>query len=129
DQNRELNPDTILKRALAPDADSIVYQDRVIHVAAWADRFLFSSESLNQPIRKLSGGERARVLIAQLMLQPADVLLLDEPTNDLDIPTLEVLEESLLEFRGALVLVTHDRYMMDRLSTDIVGLDGRGNVA
>jgi ABC transport system ATP-binding/permease protein len=61
------------------------------------------------------------------MLQPADVLLLDEPTNDLDIPTLEVLEESLLEFRGALVLVTHDRYMMDRVSTAILGLDGLGN--
>src|SRR4030095_3695913 len=99
DQNRELDPDIILKRALAPDADAVSYQDRLIHVAAWADRFLFSSESLNQPIGRLSGGERARVLIAQLMLQPADVLLLDEPTNDLDIPTLEVLEESLLEFR------------------------------
>jgi ATP-binding cassette subfamily F protein uup len=127
DQNRELNPDVTLRRALAPDAESVVYQDRVIHVAAWADRFLFSSESLNQPIGRLSGGERARVLIAQLMLQPADVLLLDEPTNDLDIQTLEVLEESLLEFRGALVLVTHDRYMMDRVSTSILGLDGLGN--
>ena len=127
DQNRELNPDITLKRALAPDADSVVYQDRVIHVAAWADRFLFSSESLNQPVGRLSGGERARVLIAHLMLQPADILLLDEPTNDLDIPTLEVLEESLLEFRGALVLVTHDRYMLDRVSTGILGLDGLGN--
>jgi ABC transport system ATP-binding/permease protein len=127
DQNRELDPDITLKRALAPDADAVSYQDRLIHVAAWADRFLFSSESLNQPIGRLSGGERARVLIAQLMLQPADVLLLDEPTNDLDIPTLEVLEESLLEFRGALVLVTHDRYMMDRVSTSVLGLDGFGN--
>ncbi len=127
DQNRRLDPDITLKRALAPDADSVVYQDRVIHVASWADRFLFSSDSLNQPIRRLSGGERARVLIAQLMLQPADLLLLDEPTNDLDIPTLEVLEESLLEFRGALVLVTHDRFMMDRVSTTVLGLDGFGN--
>src|SRR5206468_7959040 len=115
-----------LKRALAPDADAVVYQDRVIHVASWADRFLFSNESLNQPVGRLSGGERARVLIAQLMLQPADVLLLDEPTNDLDIPTLEILEESLLEFGGALVLVTHDRYMLDRVSTVVLGLDGRG---
>jgi ABC transport system ATP-binding/permease protein len=77
-------------------------------------------------VGKLSGGERARVLIAQLMLQPADVLLLDEPTNDLDIPTLEILEESLLEFRGGLVLVTHDRYMLDRVSTIVLGLDGFG---
>ena len=78
-----------------------------------AARFLFSGEQLNQPVSRLSGGERARVLIAQLMLQPADVLLLDEPTNDLDIPTLEILEESLLEFRGSLVLVTVlDRFLL-----------------
>jgi len=95
-------------------------------VASWAARFLFTGEQLNQPVGRLSGGERARVLIAKLMLQPADVLLLDEPTNDLDIPTLEVLEESLLEFRGALVLVTHDRYLLDRVSTTVVGLDGLG---
>ena len=106
-----------LRRALAPDGDSVVYQDRVIHVASWAAKFLFTGEQLNQPVERLSGGERARVLIAQLMLQPADILLLDEPTNDLDIPTLEILEESLLEFRGSLVLVTHDRYMLDRVST------------
>jgi ABC transport system ATP-binding/permease protein len=98
----------------------------VIHVASWAARFLFSGEALNQKVGRLSGGERARVLIAQLMLQPADVLLLDEPTNDLDIPTLEILEESLLEYRGALVLVTHDRYMLDRVSTVVLGLDGLG---
>ena len=115
-----------MRRALAPDSDSVVYQDRVIHVASWAARFLFSGEQLNQPVANLSGGERARVLIARLMLQPADVLLLDEPTNDLDIPTLEILEESLLEYRGALVLVTHDRYMLDRVSTVVIGLDGLG---
>jgi ATP-binding cassette subfamily F protein uup len=126
DQNRELDPDITLRRALAPDSDAVIYQDRVIHVASWAERFLFSSESLNQQVGRLSGGERARVLIAQLMLQPADVLLLDEPTNDLDIPTLEILEESLLEYAGALVLVTHDRFMLDRVSTVIVGLDGLG---
>jgi ATP-binding cassette subfamily F protein uup len=127
DQNRSLNPDISLRRALAPDSDSVIYQDRVTHVAAWAARFLFTGEQLNQPVGRLSGGERARVLIAQLMLQPADVLLLDEPTNDLDIPTLEILEESLLEYRGALVLVTHDRYMLDRVSTVILGLDGLGH--
>src|SRR5436190_1740616 len=126
DQNRELDPDITLRRALAPDSDAVIYQDRVIHVASWAERFLFSSENLNQRVGRLSGGERARVLIAQLMLQPADVLLLDEPTNDLDIPTLEILEESLLEFRGSLVLVTHDRYMLDRVSTIVLGLDGQG---
>jgi len=127
DQSRELDPNVTLRRALAPESDSVVYQDRVIHVASWAARFLFTGEQLNQPVGRLSGGERARVLIAQLMLQPADVLLLDEPTNDLDIPTLEILEESLLEFRGSLVLVTHDRYMLDRVSTIVLGLDGQGS--
>jgi len=126
DQNRELDPNLSLRRALAPDSDSVIYQGEVVHVASWAARFLFSGESLNQPVSRLSGGERARVLIAQLMLQPADVLLLDEPTNDLDIPTLEILEESLLEYRGALVLVTHDRYLLDRVSTVILGLNGLG---
>lgn len=126
DQTRTLDPTLTLRRALAPEGDSVIYQDRAIHVASWAARFLFKGEQLNQPVERLSGGERARVLIAQLMLQPADVLLLDEPTNDLDIPTLEILEESLLEFPGSLVLVTHDRYMLDRVSTIVLGLDGQG---
>jgi len=127
DQKRELDPKLTLRRALAPEGDSVIFQDRVIHVASWAARFLFTGEQLNQPVERLSGGERARVLIAQLMLQPADLLLLDEPTNDLDISTLEILEESLLEFRGSLVLVTHDRYMLDRVSTIVLGLDGAGS--
>jgi len=127
DQKRELPADVTLCRALAPDSDSVVYQGRVIHVASWATRFLFTSEQLNQPVGRLSGGERARVLIAKLMLEEADLLLLDEPTNDLDIETLEILEESLLEFKGALVLVTHDRYLLDRVSTVVIGLDGLGS--
>jgi ATP-binding cassette subfamily F protein uup len=126
DQSRMLDPELTLRRALAPESDSVVYRDCVIHVAGWAARFLFTSEQLNQPVGRLSGGERARVLIAQLMSQPADILLLDEPTNDLDIPTLEILEETLMEFLGALVLVTHDRYMLDRVSTIVLGLDGNG---
>src|SRR3989449_4690613 len=126
DQNRELDPDITLRRALAPDSDAVIYQDRVIHVASWAERFLFSSENLNQRVGRLSGGARARVLIGQLMLQPADILLLDEPTNDLDIPTLEILEESLIDFPGSLVLVTHDRYMLDRVSSIVLGLNGKG---
>jgi ABC transport system ATP-binding/permease protein len=126
DQSRKLDESVTLRRALAAEGDSVIYQGRVIHVASWAAKFLFTGEQLNQPVERLSGGERARVLIAQLMLQPADVLLLDEPTNDLDIPTLEILEESLLEFRGSLVLVTHDRYMLDRVSTIVLGLDGQG---
>jgi ATP-binding cassette subfamily F protein uup len=124
---RELDEGLTLRRALAPDSDSVIYQDRIVHVASYASKFLFTGEQLNQPVERLSGGERARVLIARLMLQPADVLMLDEPTNDLDIPTLEILEESLLEFKGALALVTHDRYMLDRVSNVVLGLDGHGH--
>ncbi len=126
-QMRELDEDLTLRRALAPEGDGLIYQGRTVHVASWAARFLFTGEQLNQPVRNLSGGERARVLIAKLMLEPADVLLLDEPTNDLDIPTLEILEENLLDFSGALVLVTHDRYLLNRVATTVLGLDGRGH--
>ncbi len=125
-QAREIDTSLTLRRALAPEGDSVVHNGRVVHVASWAARFLFTGEQLNQPVERLSGGERARVLIARLMLQPADLLLLDEPTNDLDIPTLELLEENLLEYPGALVLVTHDRYMLNRVSTTVLGLDGTG---
>jgi len=127
EQNREsLDPTLTLKRALAPEGDQVVYRDRPLHVASWARRFLFRPEQLETSVSKLSGGEKARIVLARLMLQPADLLVLDEPTNDLDISTLEVLEDSLLDFPGALVLVTHDRYLIDRVSTQILALDGRG---
>ena len=126
DQSRQLDMNLTLRRALAPEGDSVIYQERVVHVASWAAKFLFTGEQLDQPVERLSGGERARVLVAQLMLQPADVLLLDEPTNDLDIPTLEILEESLVEFRSSIVLVTHDRYLLDRVSNVVLGFDGQG---
>ncbi len=130
DQHRDqLDPAVPLRRALASHGDSVIYRDRVIHINAWSKRFLFRAEQLDLPVGRLSGGERARVLTARLMLESADVLLLDEPTNDLDIPTLEVLEESLTDFPGALVLVTHDRYMLDRVSTTVLGLDGQGGGA
>ncbi|MCZ2094960.1 MAG: ABC-F family ATP-binding cassette domain-containing protein, partial [Anaerolineae bacterium] len=125
-QRQQIDPALPLKRALAPEGDSVLYRGRPVHVNGWAKRFLFREEQLAQPVGALSGGERARVHIARLMLEEADVLLLDEPANDLDIPTLEVLEESLLDFPGALILVTHDRYLMDRVATHVLGLDGEG---
>jgi ABC transport system ATP-binding/permease protein len=121
-----LDPAQSLRRSLAPEGDAVVWQGRSVHVASWAKRFLFRPEQLEVPVGRLSGGEQARILIARLMLEPADVLILDEPTNDLDIPTLEVLEDSLAEFDGGLVLVTHDRFMLERVSTVILALDGKG---
>ena len=128
EQHRDsLDQQTTLRRSLAPYGDAVVYQDRSVHLVSWAKRFLFKPEQLDLPVSRLSGGEQARLLIARLMLQPADLLILDEPTNDLDIPTLDVLEDSLLEFPGALVLVTHDRWLLDRVSTMLLALDGQGH--
>lgn len=129
DQKREqLDKELSLKRALAPDSDSVIFEGRPIHVVSWAKRFLFKPDQLETPVGQLSGGEQARILIAQLVRQPADILLLDEPTNDLDINCLDVLEESLMSFPGALVLVSHDRYMLDRICDRVLGFDGKGSV-
>jgi ATP-binding cassette subfamily F protein uup len=125
-QRAHLDLSLTLKRTLAPDADSVVWNNKAVHVASWASKFGFRTEQLDVQVSRLSGGERARALMARLMLQPADVLILDEPTNDLDLPTLEIVEESLMEFPGAVVLVTHDRAMLDRVSTVILALAPEG---
>ncbi len=127
DQNRDqLDPEKTLRRTLSDTGQSVEYRGRTIHITAWAKRFRFQPEQLDLPIKLLSGGEQARAVIARLMLRPADVLIVDEPTNDLDIPTRETLEESLLEFPGAILLVTHDRYMLTQVCTQFIGLDGQG---
>lgn len=129
DQARHLADENVsLKRALAPDGDTVIFHGNPLHVSAWAKKFLFEKDQLELPVSQLSGGERARVLLAKIMLETAEILILDEPTNDLDIPTLEVLEDSLQEFKGALLLITHDRYLMDRVCDEIVYLAGDGTV-
>ena len=128
DQHRSKLPDHItLREALCPQGDFVQFRGQAIHVNGWCKRFLFSPDILSMPLSQLSGGERARISIAHLMLQPADLLLLDEPTNDLDIPTLETLELNLLDFPGAVVLITHDRCMMDRICTAFLALGDLSN--
>jgi ABC transport system ATP-binding/permease protein len=128
DQNRQqLDQSKTLRQSLCADSDSVVYRGKSLHITTWARKFLFRVDQLDMPVSYLSGGEQARILIANLMLQPADVLILDEPTNDLDIPSLEVLEDSLDDFPGAVILVTHDRMMLDSVSNRILALDGSGS--
>lgn len=127
-QHRDaLDQDQSLRDAFKPVGDFVHYQGSRVHISGWAKRFLFEPEQLPMQLKDLSGGEQARVLIANLMLTPADVLLLDEPTNDLDIPSLEVLEGALMEFPGAIVLVSHDRFLLERIATEYVALDGKGS--
>lgn len=127
DQQREqLDLSVTLRRALAPQGDHVSFLGRSTHVAAWAKQFGFRVDQLVMPVGELSGGEKARVLMAIMMREPADVLMLDEPTNDLDIRSIEVLEEALIEFPGAVILITHDRHMLDRVCTDLIGLHGNG---
>lgn len=129
-QDREkLDPSSTLRQALAPEGDTVLYRDRPLHVVTWAGKFLFRADQLDTPVGNLSGGEQAKILIADLMRRPADILLLDEPTNDLDIPSLHVLEESILEFPGAVVLVTHDRFLMNRVCDAVLGFCGHGRVS
>ncbi len=130
DQHRaQLPTDISLRRALSPMGDTVEYRGQSIHVNSWCRRFLFDPDRLDLPFKQLSGGEKARVHIARLMLKPADILLLDEPTNDLDIPTLEVLENSLLEFPGCIVLISHDRYFLDQISNVVLGLGDPSNIS
>jgi len=127
DQQREqLDMAETLRRALCPSGDTVSYLGRATHIVPWAKRFGFRPDQLDLRIGDLSGGEQARVLMALMIREPVDVLLLDEPTNDLDISSVELLEEALEEFPGAVVLITHDRHMLDRLCTQLLGLHGDG---
>jgi ATP-binding cassette subfamily F protein uup len=123
DQARsQLQENISLREFLCPHGDSIVYRNESIHIAAWASRFLFTHNHLSAHVSSLSGGERARALLAKSMAEECDILLFDEPTNDLDIATLETLEESFESFPGAIVLITHDRYLLDRAANQVLGI-------
>lgn len=121
EQNREtLNPQATLRKTICPHGDHVNFRGKQIHVQGYLDRFLFRKEQTDMQIGSLSGGEQARVLIAKLMQKEANVLVLDEPTNDLDVQTLDILQECLTEFEGAILLVTHDRYFLDQVATQII---------
>jgi len=127
DQAREsIEQDINLIDYLGDGAEYVIFKDQSIHVASYASRFLFHSEKMHLKISQLSGGEQARLLIAKVLLKPADVLILDEPTNDLDIDTIEILEDTLAQFPGLIILVSHDRSFLDKLCDQHLALDGQG---
>ncbi len=134
EQGRDsLDPKLSVFKNVCPHGDFVSFQGQPIHARSYLDRFLFRGSKVDLPVAKLSGGEQARLRIAQLMLREAHVLVLDEPTNDLDADTLDVLEQSLAEFKGAVILVTHDRYFMDAVANQILafpptGFTGEGAV-
>ncbi|MFC3070961.1 ABC-F family ATP-binding cassette domain-containing protein [Phenylobacterium soli] len=128
DQSRSvLSPEMTLKDVLTPQGgDQVLVRGQPKHVAAYAKEFLFTDAQVRQPVKSLSGGERNRLLLARALAQPSNVMVLDEPTNDLDMETLDVLEDLLADYDGTLILVSHDRDFIDRLATSTIGLDGTG---
>jgi ATP-binding cassette subfamily F protein uup len=128
DQARaKLSPEMTLRDVLLPlGGDQILVRGEPRHIVSYAKDFLFTDAQLRQPVRSLSGGERNRLLLAKALANPANVLVLDEPTNDLDMDTLDLLEDLLADYEGTLILVSHDRDFVDRLATSTIGLDGAG---
>lgn len=131
DQSRiELKPDMMLRDVLTPlGGDQVMVRGQPRHVNAYAKDFLFTESQIRQPVKSLSGGERNRLLLARALATPANLLVLDEPTNDLDMDTLDLLEDVLADYEGTLLLVSHDRDFIDRLATSTIALNGRGEVA
>ena len=121
EQSRDtLNPKLSVLKNLVADGDYVSFRGQHVYARSYLDRFHFKGQAADLAVERLSGGEQARLRIAQMMLQDGQVLILDEPTNDLDVDTLAVLEEALAEFNGAVILVTHDRYFMDAVCSDIL---------
>ncbi|MCB1214117.1 MAG: ABC-F family ATP-binding cassette domain-containing protein [Deltaproteobacteria bacterium] len=121
EQNREsLDPETPITQALSPQDDQVIYQGKAMHIRGYLERFLFKKDQMQMKVGQLSGGEQSRLLLAKLMLAECNLLILDEPTNDLDLATLGILEDCLSTFEGAVILVSHDRFFMDRVATEIL---------
>ena len=129
DQTRSgLDPDNTVYAAVAAGRSHVEHGGRTLEMRAWLERFLFVGPTQQQKVGTISGGERARVALARLLLEPANLLVLDEPTNDLDVDTLSALEEMLLEYAGTCLVVTHDRWFLDRVATSILVFEGEGRV-
>jgi ABC transport system ATP-binding/permease protein len=127
DQMRaQLDLEKSLADTISPGSEWVEVNGQKKHVMSYLGDFLFAPERARSPVKSLSGGERNRLLLARLFARPANVLVLDEPTNDLDIPTLELLEELLTEYDGTVLLVSHDRAFLDNVATSVIASEGAG---
>jgi ATP-binding cassette subfamily F protein uup len=127
-QRAQLDETKTVQENICGIGDSITFGGRSLHVITYLQNFLFTPDRARSPLTRLSGGERNRLLLAKLFTQPANLLVLDEPTNDLDLETLELLEELVLEFTGTLLVVSHDREFLDNVTTATLALTGDGRV-
>ncbi len=123
-----LNDDATVRDAVADGQETVQINGQNKHVVGYLEDFLFSRDRIRGPVRNLSGGERNRLLLARLFTQPCNVLVMDEPTNDLDMETLDLLEDLLVEFDGTLLVVSHDRAFLDNVATDLLVMEGNGHV-
>lgn len=128
-QRHQLDETQSLLENVSGGNDTVLFNGRHMHIVTYLQNFLFTPAQARAPITYLSGGERNRLLLARLFTQPANLLVLDEPTNDLDLETLELLEELLVEFEGTLLLVSHDREFLDNVTTSTLALEGGGRIA
>jgi ATP-binding cassette subfamily F protein uup len=129
DQQREqLDPEKSVVDTVADGNDTVTVGGRTRHVHGYLQDFLFPPERAQSPVKALSGGERNRLLLARLLTRPANVLVLDEPTNDLDLETLELLEQLLIEFPGTILVVSHDRRFLDNVVTSTLAFEGGGRI-
>ncbi|HVV00720.1 MAG TPA: ATP-binding cassette domain-containing protein, partial [Verrucomicrobiae bacterium] len=113
---------------VADGSESVLFGEERLSARSYLRRFLFSDERVNEPVARLSGGERARLMLAKVLRRGGNVLVLDEPTNDLDLPSLRMLEEAVADFDGTVLVVSHDRYFLDRICDQIVAFEPGGIV-
>jgi ATP-binding cassette subfamily F protein uup len=130
DQGRlQLNEERTVLDEAADGTEFVIWGDSKISVRSYLKRFLFADDRITTQVKKLSGGERSRLLLAKILKCGGNFLILDEPTNDLDLPTLRVLEEALIAFPGMVLVVSHDRYFLNRVCTNILAFEGDGKIA
>lgn len=130
DQQRLLlDPEkSVMEEVAGPNSDFVQFGDEKLHVRTYLRRFLFTDERVTMRVKELSGGEQSRVLLAKILRRGGNFLILDEPTNDLDLQTMRVLEEAILAFQGCVLVVSHDRYFLDRVCDRIIAFEGHGRI-